>query len=92
MVWWTSRSFWRDAAERASRTAAQAALGVLGATSVDAIDWKGGAVTIVIATISSVLMSVAASGKGDPQSASLLRRNVEPSYREPPRPEEWPPR
>lgn len=68
-----SKAFWRDAAERAVKTAAQSALGVLTATSVDAIDWAGGVSVVAVATAASVLTSIVSSGRGDTDSASLVR-------------------
>lgn len=72
MTMWT-KAFWRDATERAIKTAAQSTIGVLTATSVDAIDWEGGVVAVAVATAVSVLTSIVSSGKGDPDSASLVK-------------------
>lgn len=68
---WTI-GFWRDTAERAIRTAAQAAVGVLTATSVQAIDWPAAGITVGVATAVSVLMSIGATGVGDHDSPSLV--------------------
>ena len=66
--------FWKSAAERALKTAAQAALLVIGADQVNALsaDWTlvggfalGGAAL-------SVLTSVASSGVGEADSPSLV--------------------
>lgn len=70
-----SAAFWRDAAERAAKTAAQAivALLVTGVTVVD-IDWAQAAAVAGTAALVSVLMSVVSSGVGDPESASAVPR------------------
>ncbi len=70
---WTS-IFWRDAAERAVRTAAQAALGVLGVDGLGLLDveWTGTASVAGLAALVSVLTSVVASNRGDDQSASFV--------------------
>jgi hypothetical protein len=67
-------SFWKDTAERAVATAAQALVAVL---SVDGIDWlqvdaKGIAATAAGAAVLSVLKSLVASRVNDPESASLV--------------------
>ncbi|MGW0039817.1 holin [Gordonia sp. NPDC003376] len=69
---WTT-TFWLDVTERAIKTAAQSAVGVLTATSVEAIDWAAGGAIVGVATAVSVLTSVASSGRGDSDSASLVR-------------------
>lgn len=69
---WT-KTFWLDATERAVKTAAQSAIGVLTATSVDAIDWAAGLGVVAVATAASVLTSIVSSGRGDTDSASLVR-------------------
>lgn len=72
MTMWTS-AFWKDAAERAIKTAAQSAIGVLTATSIEVIDWEAGAVAVGVATAVSVLTSLVSSGAGDRDSASLVK-------------------
>jgi hypothetical protein len=67
-------AFWKDAAERAVATAAQALIAVLG---VDGLDWlqvdaKGIAATASGAALLSVLKSLVASKVNDPDSASLV--------------------
>lgn len=69
---WSLR-FWKDAAERAVRTAAQALL-ALWATSVSGIldvDWPQAASVAGLAALTSVLMSLVGSGIGDTESASM---------------------
>lgn len=69
---WSLR-FWKDAAERAVRTAAQALL-ALWATSVSGIldvDWPQAASVAGLAAFTSVLMSLVGSGIGDTESASM---------------------
>jgi len=66
--------FWKDAAERAVATAAQALVAVLG---VDGLDWlqidgRGIAATAAGAAVLSVLKSLVASRVNDPDSASLV--------------------
>lgn len=69
---WSLR-FWKDAAERAVRTAAQSLL-ALWATSVSGIldvDWPQAASVAGLAALTSVLMSLVGSGIGDTESASM---------------------
>ena len=68
-------TFWKDAAERAIRTAAQALL-ALWATDVSgvlAVDWVQAGSVSALAALMSVLMSVAATGTGSQDSASTLK-------------------
>lgn len=61
MVYWRG-SFWCGVFERAVKTAAQSALGVLGAsTFIQDVDWRAMVGTVILATLTSVLTSV-----GDP--------------------------
>lgn len=69
---WT-KMFWLDATERAVKTAAQSTIGVLTATSVDAIDWAAGLGVVGVATAVSLLTSLVSSNRGDTDSASLVR-------------------
>lgn len=72
----TSKIFWADAAERALKTAAQTAIALLTANGVNMInyDWPGFASTVGLATLVSVLTSIASAGSGN--SASLVVDNV----------------
>lgn len=66
-------SFWADTAERAIKTCAQTGLGVIGADIVTSVGLQSAAITVGVATVSSVLMSIASAGVGDPESASLVK-------------------
>jgi hypothetical protein len=68
-------TFWKDAAERAIRTAAQALL-ALWATDVSgvlAVDWVQAGSVSALAALMSLLMSVAATGTGSQDSASTIK-------------------
>ena len=68
-------TFWKDAVERAIRTAAQALL-ALWATDVSgvlAVDWVQAGSVSALAALTSLLMSVAATGTGSQDSASVLK-------------------
>lgn len=71
---WTA-TFWRETAERAIKTAAQAAVAffVVGQTDLLAMDWKAAASGVGVAAIASVLTSLASSPFGPPDSPSLVR-------------------
>jgi hypothetical protein len=65
--------FWKDAAERAIRTAAQALL-ALWATDVAgvlAVDWVQAGSVAALAALTSILMSVVATGVGDRETANF---------------------
>lgn len=66
--------FWADATERAVSTAAQAAVATLGAGifGILDVDWVNVASISGFAAVLSILKALAASGKGDPDSASLI--------------------
>ncbi len=68
-------TFWKDAAERAIRTAAQALL-ALWATDVSgvlAVDWVQAGSVSALAALMSLLMSIAATGTGSQDSASTIK-------------------
>ena len=68
-------TFWKDASERAIRTAAQALL-ALWATDISGVlevDWTQAGSVAALAAVTSVLMSVAATGRGNPESASSIK-------------------
>ena len=70
-----TKSFWQDAGERAIRTAAQALL-ALWATDVSGVlevDWVQAFSVSAFAVVMSVLMSVAATSRGNLESASLRK-------------------
>lgn len=66
-------SFWRDAAERAIKTAAQVLVAFLGADVADvfAVDWKRAAGIALGAAVASLLSSVASVNVGTTGTASL---------------------
>lgn len=68
-------NFWKDAGERAIRTACQSLL-ALWATDISGlleIDFTQSASVAALAALTSVLMSIAATGRGDLESASLRK-------------------
>ncbi|WP_024356672.1 holin [Leucobacter chironomi] len=68
--------FWRDAIERAIKTAAQTATALIGTGMVGIldVDWvQVGSVTLVAAAL-SVLTSIGSGPVADPGTASLVRR------------------
>ncbi|WP_427928315.1 holin [Agrobacterium cavarae] len=68
-------TFWKDAAERAIRTSAQALL-ALWATDISGVlevDWVQAASVAALAAITSMLMSIAATGVGNSQDASAIK-------------------
>lgn len=67
-------SFWRDAAERAIRTTAQAAVALIGTTAIGIldVDWTQLASASALAGVVSLLTSIASSAIGDKGTASLL--------------------
>jgi hypothetical protein len=74
---WTA-SFWTAAVERAVKTAAQALVALLGAEGLGlhTAPW-GTAVSIAgLAAVLSVLTSIASAGAGDPDTPSLVRRQL----------------
>jgi hypothetical protein len=68
-------TFWKDAAERAIRTAAQAllALWATDVTGVLAVDWVQAGSVAALAAVTSVLMSIIATGVGDKDSAQFRK-------------------
>ncbi|MCD1285250.1 MULTISPECIES: holin [unclassified Brevibacterium] len=63
---YASKEFWKGAAERALRTAAQTAIALIGTDQVGllALDWAQIASVTATATLLSVLMSIAGGGTG----------------------------
>ena len=73
-----TRAFWVDLAERALKTGAQAAAGVLVGADVLAMDWQQAAAIVGTAVAASILMSLGSMPIGDHESASLVRRAPTP--------------
>lgn len=74
-----TRTFLLDTAERALKTAAQAAAALLlnSAVGLFDIDWADAAATVGTAALVSVLTSLASSGIGSNGTASLVRSVVD---------------
>lgn len=70
---WTTK-FWKQTAERATKTAAQAGLAffVVGETMFDQIDWAAVAGGTAVAAIASVLTSIASAPFGPEDSPSVV--------------------
>jgi hypothetical protein len=69
-----SLAFWKGAAERAIRTAAQALLALWGTqvTGIMEVDWAQALSVAALAALSSVLMSLIATGVGDKGTPSFV--------------------
>jgi hypothetical protein len=69
-----SLAFWKDTAERAIRTAAQALLALWGTqvTGIMEVDWAQALSVAALAALSSVLMSLIATGVGDKGTPSFV--------------------
>lgn len=68
--------FWKDAAERALKTAAQAGILAIGAAegfNLFTLDWKSFVGFAAGGAFLSLLMSVGSAGVGDNDSASLVK-------------------
>lgn len=66
-------SFWKRTAERAVKTFAQVAVGLLTVELViDSSTWVNALVTVGVATLGSVLTSIASARVGDPEDPSLV--------------------
>ena len=74
---WTL-DFWKDTAERAVKTFAQAVVALLtaGATTILDVDWTQAASVGGLAALVSVLTSIASTGIGDHHTAAALRGHV----------------
>ena len=73
---WTAL-FWKDAAERAVRTAAQSAVSVLTVDGIGLLDvsWLAAGSVSGLAALVSLLTSIVASGAGDNTSAGFTTSN-----------------
>ena len=74
-------SFWKQAAERALRTVAQALVAVIAATSFDwfSADWRAIAGTALTAGVLSLLTSIASAGIGEKGTPSIVAGPVNAS-------------
>lgn len=72
MMW--TIGFWKEAAERAIKTAAQVALAffVVGTTDLFSVDWKVVASGVGVAVIASLLTSIGSLPFGPENSPSLV--------------------
>lgn len=69
-----TKEFWFDTAERAAKTFAQALLAVFTAgVTIISVDWKEALAIGATAGLVSVLTSIASTGNGDGESASLVK-------------------
>lgn len=77
---WT-RKFWKDAAERATRTMVQAALAALAAqqTGLLETDWLAGGSTVLMAGLLSVLTSLLSQWPNPDGSASFAQLPGKPA-------------
>lgn len=71
---WT-KTFWKDALERAIKTTAQTAAGLIGADGLGVVDvdWWGVASVAGLAMVLSILTSVGSAPIGVQGSASLVK-------------------
>jgi hypothetical protein len=69
-----TKSFWKQALERAVKTAAQAALALLtgNVTGVLDVDWPAVGSVAALAALASVLTSVVSAGVGPADSPSVV--------------------
>lgn len=77
----TTRAFWTAAAERATKTIAQAAIALIGTSALGIldVDWQAVASASALAGIVSLLTSVASSGVGG-GGPSLANEVAVPAY------------
>ncbi len=77
---WATGAFWSDAIERAVRTAAQAALGIVGAGTMGVleVDWPTVGSVAGLAAVVSLLVSFVAGGTGDPATAGFTTTSTPP--------------
>lgn len=73
-------AFWKDAAERAVKTAAQAAAGVFVTdTTILSLDWEQAGGIVGTAALLSILTSIASEKIATPGTASVVSTPEQPS-------------
>lgn len=75
---WT---FWKQAIERAIKTAAQVAAAILGVAGMGIldVDWKATGSIVALAVVASLVTSLATSGFGAADSPSAVAINPQPA-------------
>ena len=70
-----TKKFWLHALERAVKTAAQTAAGLMSANGLGLldVDWKALGSVAGLSLVYSLLTSVASAGGGDPDTPSLVK-------------------
>jgi hypothetical protein len=68
------KRFIKDTAERAVKTAAQTAIAIIGVSAtIGEVDWRYTVSAVALATVLSVLTSIASKPINDSNSASVLK-------------------
>ncbi len=68
------KKFMKDLTERAIKTAAQSALAIISTSTLfNEVDWKMVIATVALATVTSVLTSIASYNAGEVGTASLTK-------------------
>jgi type IV secretory pathway VirB2 component (pilin) len=68
------KKFVKDTVERATKTAAQTAIAIIGVSAtIGEVDWRYTLSAVALATVLSVLTSIASKPIGDSDSASVLK-------------------